>query len=110
KDSVVFDATLVDEQGEEIATIENFVMRKVAASFVYDGARGSAHAETARPNRRPETPSEAALRQGMTPAEGVDALDRMLLADFSPQIAACTLPLQPWLEQLDEESRASLRS
>jgi thioesterase domain-containing protein/NAD(P)-dependent dehydrogenase (short-subunit alcohol dehydrogenase family)/acyl carrier protein len=110
KDSVVFDATLVDEQGEEIATIENFVMRKVAASFVHEGAHGAVRLERARPARRVETPSEVALREGMTPAEGVDALDRMLLLEFSPQVAACTLPLQPWIERLDEEARASLRT
>src|SRR6185295_18527419 len=27
---------------------------------------------------------------------------------FSPQVVVCTLPLQPWLERLDEEARASL--
>jgi thioesterase domain-containing protein/acyl carrier protein len=110
KDSVAFDATLVDERGEEIATIENFVMRKVSGAFRQEGARAAARSEPAHAARRPETPSEAALRAGMTPAEGVDALDRLLLTDFSPQIVACTLPLEPWLHRLDNEARASLRS
>jgi acyl transferase domain-containing protein len=111
KDSAVFDATILNEQGEEVATIERFVMRKImAAGFAHNSAPLTMQQETARQGRRPETPSEAALREGMTPAEGLDALDRMLATDFSPQIAACTLPLQPWLERLDEEARASLRT
>jgi acyl transferase domain-containing protein/thioesterase domain-containing protein/acyl carrier protein len=110
KDSVVFDATLLDEHGEEIATIENFVMRRVSASFRQERSRAAARIETGRSTRRPETPSEAALRIGMTGDEGVDALDRMLMADFSPQLVACTLPLEPWLERLDSEAKASLQT
>jgi thioesterase domain-containing protein/NAD(P)-dependent dehydrogenase (short-subunit alcohol dehydrogenase family)/acyl carrier protein len=109
KDSVVFDATLVDEHGEAIATIENFVMRKVAASFVHDQSPSAVRAAATRAGRRPETPSEAALREGMTPAEGLDALDRLLAVEFSPQVVASTLPLQPWLERLDHEAHASAR-
>jgi thioesterase domain-containing protein/malonyl CoA-acyl carrier protein transacylase/acyl carrier protein len=110
KDSVSFDATLVDERGEEIATIENFMMRKVSGAFRQEGARSVAQVEPARAPRRPETPSEAALRAGMTAAEGVDALDRLLLTDFSPQIVACTLPLEAWVHRLDSEARASLQA
>jgi thioesterase domain-containing protein/aryl carrier-like protein len=89
-----------------LATIENFVMRKVPAAFVHEPRVAAAPAPPA--ERRPETPSEMALRQGMTPAEGLDALDRMLAVDFSPQVVACTLPLRPWLAQLDREARATL--
>jgi thioesterase domain-containing protein/aryl carrier-like protein len=107
RDSVVFDATLVDEHGEQIATIENFVMRKVAVGFVSDSAHSAVRAEATRPGRRPETPSEAALREGMTPVEGLDALDRLMAVEFSPQVAACTLPLQAWVQRLDAEAAAS---
>src|SRR5205823_5306816 len=34
RDSVVFDATLYDEGGEEIALVEGFTMRKAAPGFV----------------------------------------------------------------------------
>jgi len=108
KDSVAFDATLVDEHGEEIATIENFMMRKGSGAFRQEGSGSTARVQPVPAVRRPETPSEAALRAGMTAEEGVDALDRMLLTDFSPQVVACTLPLAPWLHRLDSEARASL--
>lgn len=107
KDSVVFDATLVDEHGEQIATIENFVMRKVAAGFERGAALASVRAEAPRPGRRPETPSEAALREGMTSTEGLDALDRLMGVEFSPQVTACTMPLQAWVRRLDAEALAS---
>jgi thioesterase domain-containing protein/acyl carrier protein len=109
KDSVVFDVTLFDEGGQEIASVEGFVMRKVAPGFVVaqpksaPSDKGRRHAMT-----HGEAPDEAALREGMTPAEGVEALDRMLAVDFSPQVVACTVPLHLWLDRLAEEARASV--
>ena len=108
KDSVIFDATLYDQHGEEVAAIEKFVMRKVAASFMHDGSRTVVHAEPEARAHRPETPSEMALREGMTPAEGLEALDRVMFSDFSAQIAACTLPIEPWLDRLAHEAQATL--
>jgi acyl transferase domain-containing protein/thioesterase domain-containing protein len=108
KDSVSFDITLADEHGDEIASIENFMMRKVSGAFRQEGAPNASRGAAAQVARRPETPSEAALRAGMTAHEGVDALDRLLLTDFSPQVVASTLPLQPWLHRLDNEARAAL--
>jgi len=105
KDSVVFDATLTDEHGDELATIENFVMRKVAANFTQASSHRTLPVEATSAGRRPETPSEMALREGMTPAEGLDALDRVMRAEFSPQVVACTMPLQPWLDRLAAEAR-----
>jgi thioesterase domain-containing protein len=43
----------------------------------------------------------------MTPAEGLDALDRMLAVDFAPQIVASTVPLHVWLDKLNAEQKAA---
>lgn len=108
KDSIIFDVTIADERGEEVAAIEGFMMRLVDGSFVHEGARPPAR--TAAAERRPETPSEVALRQGMTSREGLDALDRMMAVECSPQVVACTLPLQPWLSQLTHDAAQSLHA
>jgi acyl transferase domain-containing protein/thioesterase domain-containing protein len=109
KDSVVFDVTLYDERGEEIVAIEAFTMRQAAAGFSVAAPRAvRSGATTRRVSARPETVTQTAIREGMTPSEGLEALDRMLALDFSPQVVACTVPLHSWLDRLDEEARGSI--
>ncbi len=107
-DSVVFDATLYDHSGEEIASVEGFTMRRAAPRFVVSATPEATDVAGAqRAKLRPQAATAAALREGMTPAEGVEALDRVLALDFSPQVVVCTVPLHPWLSQLADEARAS---
>jgi thioesterase domain-containing protein/acyl carrier protein len=107
-DSVVFDATLLDESGEEVASVDGFVMRKIAQGFVTASKSAQSAGDTRRARPHPETAAEAALREGMMPAEGLDALDRVLAVNFSPQVVACTVPLHPWLDRLAEEAKGAL--
>jgi thioesterase domain-containing protein/aryl carrier-like protein len=109
KDSAIFDATLCDETFEEVARIEGFVMRRVAPGLLTTAPKSAmrGRAETASV-RQPETPEQAALREGMTPSEGVEALDRILSVPFSPQVAACTVDIHVWLDRLAQEARASI--
>ena len=88
KDSAVFDVTIADAHGQVLVTIEQFVMRQVSGAFGV--ALPLALPVAAQRPRQPETPAEAALRQGMTPPEGLDALDRILAVDLAPQIIAST--------------------
>jgi acyl transferase domain-containing protein/thioesterase domain-containing protein len=88
KDSPVFDAVIHDGAGDEVARIEGFIMRRAAF-----GQAG-------------ESPRQAALRVGMTPAEGIEALDRMLAVPVAPQIVACTVDLETWLERLAADARS----
>ena len=104
RDSAVFDAILYDEHGEEVASIEGFVMRRARAGF----AAAARRAANAPPSTRGhvESAQEAALRRGMTEREGLEALDRMLAARFSPQIAACTVDIHAWLAEVAAGARA----
>jgi thioesterase domain-containing protein/NAD(P)-dependent dehydrogenase (short-subunit alcohol dehydrogenase family) len=103
RDSPVFDAALYDEQGHEIARVEGFMMRR-AAHRADAGAAGSPGESTF--GRAGEDPRGRALRLGMTPGEGIQALDRILSWPASPQVVACTVDLDTWLAQLARESRA----
>ena len=103
KDTVAFDIVICDEAGDPLVSIEQFVMRQVTGPFGV--AAPEPAVVRAKSGRHPETPAEAALREGMTPAEGLDALDRMLAVDLAPQIVACTVPLEPWLERLTADAR-----
>ncbi len=109
KDSAIFDATLCDETFQEVATIENFVMRRVAPAALTVGRSNTTPGSVERAAARsPESPEQAALREGMKPAEGVEALDRILAVPFSPQVVACTVDIHVWLDRLAEEARTSL--
>ena len=99
--SAIFDVTLLDEEGNELVSIERFIMRRVEAF-----AATPASSKSTRPDR-PETAEEGFLREGMTNAEGLEALDRILACDVSPQIAASTLDLDLWLDRLQHGGRGT---
>jgi acyl transferase domain-containing protein/thioesterase domain-containing protein len=113
RDTAVFDATLVDASGNEVASIESFVMRRVAPGAITVAVAAAAANGAASKNGtaafvpRKSTPEEIALREGMTPAEGVEALERILANPFSAQVVACTVDLDAWLDKLEQEARAS---
>jgi thioesterase domain-containing protein/NAD(P)-dependent dehydrogenase (short-subunit alcohol dehydrogenase family) len=106
--TATFDVTLVDQDLEEIASIEGFVMCRVTPGALAAVTEAPSK-ETERATRRSESPEEAALRVGMTAPEGMEALDRMLAAPVAPQIVACSLDLDAWLERVAREQRASSR-
>jgi len=99
--SAIFDATLLDEQGNVLVSVEHYIMRRVQ-SF----AMNASPANTAAANKpkTAETVAEGYLREGMTPAEGLEALDRILANNISPQIIASTLDIDLWLSRLDAGS------
>ncbi|WFU79162.1 SDR family NAD(P)-dependent oxidoreductase [Bradyrhizobium sp. CIAT3101] len=99
--SAVFDVTLLDDEGNELVSIERFVMRRVEAFATTLASRTSVRPDSL------ETAEESFLREGMTTAEGLEALDRILAYDVSPQIVASTLDLDLWLERLDHGGRGT---
>jgi acyl transferase domain-containing protein/thioesterase domain-containing protein/aryl carrier-like protein len=99
--SAIFDVTLLDEEGNELVSIERFIMRRVEAF-----AAVPASSKSTRPDG-PETAEEGFLREGMTSAEGLEALDRILACNVSPQVAASTLDLDLWLDRLQHGGRGT---
>ncbi|MBS0267969.1 MAG: SDR family NAD(P)-dependent oxidoreductase, partial [Proteobacteria bacterium] len=97
--SAIFDATLLDEQGNVLVSVEHYIMRR-AQAFAATSAAASDTAASAKP-RTAETAAEGYLREGMTPSEGLEALDRILANDISPQVIASTLDVELWLSRLD---------
>jgi len=100
--SAIFDATLLDDQGNVLVAVEQYIMRRVQ-SFTTKSASPAETAASMKP-RAAETAAEGYLREGMTPKEGLEALDRILANDVSPQIVASTLDLDLWLSRLDKGS------
>ncbi|MGA3265029.1 MAG: SDR family oxidoreductase, partial [Terracidiphilus sp.] len=92
-----FDITIFDEQGQVLAEIEGFAMRRIAdyAKALENGlARDVARSGG-------EQPIEIAARHGIQPQEGARALTRILLAATPTAVVAVAQPL----EELDTRSR-----
>jgi len=98
----VFDISLCDEHGNEVVAIEGFVMRRVTDSAKLAGEAARAVSE----GKRAETPMEASLRQGITPVEGMDALDRILGTEVAAQLVATSVDLHAWLDHTDAAAKA----
>lgn len=114
RDTAVFDVTVTRPDGTVLVEISGFTMRRVSRSL--ESGAGAFAAPTTNgvsdspkdgpPSRRQETALEAALREGIAPAEGVLALDRVLCASRLPQVVVCSVDLDQWQEQLAAEARA----
>ena len=94
----LFDVTLCDEQGEVVATVTDFMMRRVADRTQLGN----------QPSVRPSTATALAdqvLREGILPREGVEALQRLLAAAPGPQIIVSSLDIQAWLQRVDAMAR-----
>jgi acyl transferase domain-containing protein/thioesterase domain-containing protein/aryl carrier-like protein len=102
KDVATFDIRLLDPTGGEVADLRGFTMRRIANP----SAIGSLSPRAA--CGKPETPLEAALREGILSSEGVDALHRILSADASPQIIASSVDLHGWLDVLGAAKAATI--
>ncbi len=105
RDAAIFDIDLYDEAGDVLASIEGFVMCRVKGAFAAAGRESALRSPAGSPVMRPPSAEEVALRQGMTPMEGLDALDRVLGNPVSPCVVACSVDLPAWLEQLARDAR-----
>ncbi len=84
-----FDVTIFDEQGQVLAEIEGFSVRRIA-----DPARAMEGSDPAHEAARSggEQPIEIAIRPGIAPLEGARVLARILLADAPTAVVALTQP------------------
>ena len=94
----LFDVTLYDEQGEVVATVTDFMMRRVADRTQL-GNQPSVSASTA------TALADQVLREGILPREGVEALQRLLAAAPGPQVIVSSLDVQAWLQRVDAMAR-----
>ena len=101
QDTAIFDITIMDDNGDEVVAVDGFMMRLAPA-----GSLIVAPQSTSGSSSPLENPIEAAVREGILPAEGVDALDRILGHDIGAQVAASAIDIRSWVAKTDIESRA----
>ncbi|MEM9691930.1 MAG: condensation domain-containing protein, partial [Myxococcota bacterium] len=125
----VYDVTICDPEGRRLVEIEDFVMRRVEDRAVMNAAAGASAATSieARPDVGPVRPTPAAsgtanpilelgLADGIAPAEGMEALERVLAAPMTSQIIVSsqdldaliesTRPEEPWEAASSDETGA----
>ncbi len=105
EDLAIFDVTLCDSSGEELAQIEGFAMRRIAqGSEIASKAQGFEAESAVHGARRGETFMEMAMKEGILPSEGLDALDRILGAWVAPQLVASSVDLHRFVAKTDREA------
>lgn len=106
-DEMIFDASLFDEAGRELVAVEGYLLRRsrgaiaslhAASPETSSGARGVTPAG----RRRISSALEQAAREGILPAEGMDALDRILAQPSAPQVVASSVDVLAWKARLDQ--------
>ncbi|MGG2463903.1 SDR family NAD(P)-dependent oxidoreductase [Streptomyces sp. RGM 3693] len=101
RETLSFDVTLFDEAGHVLLTAEDFVMKKARALNTKLIALRDGTSEEVNAFTYPQLPGTGRqenaflthLETGILPAEGVDALERALARDLSPQVAIATKDL-----------------
>jgi len=96
-----FDVVIYDDLGDAVVTITDFVMKRVDDPSAMKG-----NAKRAEPPSSRVTRVGAAVRHGIVPAEGMDALDRILASTVNRGIVTCSMDLEEWTKTVDLEARA----
>jgi acyl transferase domain-containing protein/thioesterase domain-containing protein/acyl carrier protein len=102
-DLAVFDITITDELGNEAVRIESFTMRRVTGAAAFTSLRRT-EAPVAEPSGVESTVG-AAMREGILPAEGVDAFDRIVGSGLAVQVVASSVDVQRWMAKVDAEAQ-----
>ncbi len=109
QDVAVFDVTLFDAHGVVLAEIRDFTLKRVTKAAMRmgsettaaTGSRAAERSDESATNSPASSLMETVLREGITPAEGIQAFDRILASPVQGQIVASALDLQVWSRQID---------
>jgi len=93
KDLAIFNVTLLDERGFEVAEITDFVMKRVVDRAVMVGSSA--------PPQHASANALTVFREGMLSAEGLNVLDRILGSGIAPSIVATSIDLHDWMAQIE---------
>lgn len=115
-DFAAFDVTLTDAQGKVLAEVDRLTLRRLDGPWHAPKAEVSMDArdvaaEPAAARAKPLSPGELALRhnvsQGITPAEGLQALMRLLKGAMPSELIVSSMKVSDLIAQAESLSRAS---
>jgi acyl transferase domain-containing protein len=109
-DTAAFDVAIVDAAGAPLVMITDFVMKRFVMKRVAAKTGGFAGARAATSATHPSQGAaglrEVALREGMTPPEGIEALIRVLAARPGAQVVVSSLDLARWQAAIAAQASA----
>jgi thioesterase domain-containing protein/NAD(P)-dependent dehydrogenase (short-subunit alcohol dehydrogenase family)/aryl carrier-like protein len=113
KDHAVFDVTLFDEAGDELAEISELIMRRVADSRAVTRGPSRKQVPSSTVDRQADPAPhawsgvlrETALREGIPTGDGLDALDRILACGTASRIIASSIDIDAWAASVSAEAR-----
>ena len=109
---ITSDIVLMDEQGNELVSINGFVMRRVDPQSLIETMEQEAPAAEPETAAQPVMESQQStnddVKFGIFPAEGVEALRRILSARLGPQVIVCVEGLQRKIDRTAKVTRASV--
>ncbi len=117
-DFAAFDVTLTDPHGRVLAEVDSLTLRRLDGPWHAPRPEAGVEAvgEGAEPAARSKTlsPGEIALRhnvsQGIAPAEGLKALDRLLRGDMPAEVIVSSMKIHELIAQAESLSRAAMTS
>lgn len=114
-DFAAFDVTMTDAQGKVLVEVDRLTLRRLDGPWhAPKVAGGEGAGEPAAARAKPLSPGEMALRhnvsQGITPAEGLQVLTRLLNGSMPAELIASTMTIDDLIAQAESLSRASMAS
>jgi acyl transferase domain-containing protein/acetyltransferase-like isoleucine patch superfamily enzyme/acyl carrier protein len=101
-----FDVDILDEEGHPLIEVERFSVKRISRKSDLDAGQLRTGDLYGLPEEEKvvKSPSEMSLlelgvREGIRPAEGAEALERILSVGAYPEIAVCSLDLQALIEK-----------
>ncbi|MBE9178533.1 SDR family NAD(P)-dependent oxidoreductase [Oculatella sp. LEGE 06141] len=91
-ETLTFNVQILDEQGNELVTVDEFTMRKVKGERLGDAIPSSASSNGVVPSLEHEAPQDAIAQRGMTSQEGIEVF-RRVLQGVAPQVLISTRDL-----------------
>ena len=99
-----FDVTIMDENGRSLVEIDEFMLKRVSYESMVSGKKqtGSGVGTAVTADAEPSL-LQLALTDGIAPAEGIEALRRILSHKVPPQMIVSSLDLRGLVDQADSE-------
>jgi acyl transferase domain-containing protein len=107
-DLITCDIVLMDSDGLELVEIEGFVMKRTDERALAEGLGEVAPARAASSRGPSQATTNDDVKYGIYPAEGVEALRRILAADLGPQVVVCLEGLQRKIDRTASVTQARI--
>ncbi|MEA2699014.1 MAG: hypothetical protein QOI66_3285, partial [Myxococcales bacterium] len=112
-DTAAFDVIIAGDDGRPLVSITDFVMKRLTRSqgaFAATAAVASSSSSSGHAAAGAAALREVALREGMTPPEGLDALARLLTRRPAAQVVVSSVDVVRWQAAVNAQAAAAAQA